>query len=70
MVPLALGLSGDFYLVVEKVAKSQQLAIGAAGLLLAFFFGMWFGYTTLRRQTLALERVGDGHPQDAVARVH
>jgi hypothetical protein len=49
MVPLALGIAGDFYVVLQKVLHSQQLAIMFAGIAVAFFFGMWFGLTTAVR---------------------
>lgn len=45
MVPLALGVSGDFFVVVRKVAGSAPVAGVAAGLLLAGFLGLWFGFT-------------------------
>jgi hypothetical protein len=49
MVPLALGLSGDFYVVVAKVFRSAQVGIAAAGAIMFLFFGLWFGYTILRK---------------------
>lgn len=59
MVPLALGIAGDFYVVLDKVLKSQSLAILLAGASVLFFFGLWFGLTTAlrgRRQTEAATR--------------
>jgi hypothetical protein len=50
MVPLALGISGDFFVVVRKVTESTAFATGAAGLLLGFFYGLWFGFTISRRR--------------------
>jgi hypothetical protein len=50
MVPLALALGGDTYIVVDKVTDSSSLAILTTLLLLAFFFGCWFGYTAYARQ--------------------
>jgi TRAP-type C4-dicarboxylate transport system permease small subunit len=45
MVPLALGIAGDSYVVVLKVAQSETLAVATAGLALLFFYGLWFGVT-------------------------
>ena len=52
MVPLGLGISGDFLVVVRKVTNSGALATVSALLLLAFFFGLWFGVTLHRRRRL------------------
>jgi uncharacterized protein DUF6328 len=42
---LALGVSGDLFVVFEKVTRSMsESAIAAAGALL-FFYALWFGYT-------------------------
>ena len=49
MVPLALGLSGDFFIVTRKVTESTALAAGLALALLALFYGLWFGVTAYRR---------------------
>ena len=49
MVPLALGLSGDFFLVARKVTESVTLAAALGLVLLALFYGLWFGFTTYRR---------------------
>ena len=56
MVPLALAIAGDAYIVVEKVSHSPALAIASTVLLLTFFFGCWFGYTTYARQRRAPTR--------------
>ena len=45
MVPLALGLAGDFYVVLAKVLDSPGASIALAGVSLVFFFGLWFGLT-------------------------
>ncbi|HWS73326.1 MAG TPA: DUF6328 family protein [Thermoanaerobaculia bacterium] len=49
MVPLALGISLDFFVVTRKILGS--FAAGAAGgvATLIVFFGMWFGYTLAKR---------------------
>ncbi len=50
MLPLALGVTGDFFVVVRKVTKSGSAAIVAAALVLVFFYGFWFGLTIYRRK--------------------
>ena len=45
MVPLALSVCCDFYVIVQKVTGSQMGALIAAGLMLLLFYGLWFGYT-------------------------
>jgi hypothetical protein len=54
MTTLALGLAGDFYVVLEKVLQQQSLAILFAGLAVAFFYGLWFGLTGVLRAKRAL----------------
>jgi hypothetical protein len=49
LVPLALGLSGDVYVVVRKVTDSQVLSIVSALFALAMFWELWFGLTLYRR---------------------
>jgi hypothetical protein len=49
MVPLALGISLDFFVVTRKIVGSFLAgAIGGVATL-AVFFGMWFGYTVAKR---------------------
>jgi Family of unknown function (DUF6328) len=45
MVPLALAIAADTYVVVLKVMESEALALTVAGLALIFFYGLWFGLT-------------------------
>jgi hypothetical protein len=45
MVPLALGIALDFYVVLLKVLDSPQLALALASASLVFFYGLWFGLT-------------------------
>jgi hypothetical protein len=46
---LAVGLCGDFFVVLCKVSqKAGMSAVGATAMLL-FFVGMWFGYPWFRR---------------------
>jgi hypothetical protein len=49
LVPLALGIAGDFYVIAQKVLNSSSLAIGLAAASLVFFFGIWFGVTLFTR---------------------
>lgn len=50
MVPLALGVTGDLFVVVREVTKSATAAIIAAASMLIFFYGFWFGFTLYRRK--------------------
>src|SRR4051812_46720112 len=49
MVPLALGITGDFYVVARKITGSDALSITLAALALLIFYGLWFGYTLYLR---------------------
>lgn len=49
MVPLALGMCGDLFVVIRKITESSLAAIVGASLMLIFFYGLWFGYTLYRR---------------------
>ena len=49
LVPLALGLCGDVYVVVEKVTESQLVSVVSALVILAIFWELWFGLTLYRR---------------------
>jgi cytochrome bd-type quinol oxidase subunit 2 len=49
MIPLALGICGDLFVVVRKVTESVTASITLAALALLFFYGLWFGYTTYQR---------------------
>jgi hypothetical protein len=50
MIPLALGICGDLFVVARKVTESETGAIAVALLMLFFFYGLWFGFTIYRRQ--------------------
>lgn len=52
MVPLALGLAGDFYLVLEKTLQTTGGALIGATLMLLLFFGLWFGYTSYKARQI------------------
>jgi hypothetical protein len=50
MIPLALGISGDLFVVVRKVTESTTSATASAVVSLLFFYGLWFGFTIYRRK--------------------
>jgi hypothetical protein len=49
MVPLALGLAGDWCVVVHKVTGGSAVALVAATGLLVVGYGLWFGVTRYQR---------------------
>jgi hypothetical protein len=51
MVPLALGIAGDFYVVAAKTTDSALLAGVMASVALGLFYGLWFGFTLYRRRS-------------------
>ena len=53
MIPLALGIAGDFYVVAQKITESEGLSAGLSALALLTFYGLWFGYTLYRRRARA-----------------
>jgi hypothetical protein len=62
LVPLALGISGDFYIVSWKVARSVPLAAGLTAGLMVLFFGLWFGVSLARRPVVVARSESVGHP--------
>jgi hypothetical protein len=50
MVPLPLGISGDFYVVVKKAMNSTTAAGVGSIVILLLFYGLWFGYMIYRKQ--------------------
>lgn len=50
MIPLALGMSGDFFVVTMKITHELSIAIPAAVGTLAVFLTLWFGYTLHQRR--------------------
>jgi cytochrome bd-type quinol oxidase subunit 2 len=60
MIPLALGVCGDFFLIVRKVTESTVAAVVAGLVMLFFFYGFWFGFTIYRRNQ---ERNRQAHPR-------
>lgn len=49
LAPLALGLAGGVYVVVQKVTESPLVSVVAALVILALFWELWFGITLYRR---------------------
>jgi hypothetical protein len=49
LVPLALGLAGDVYVVVQKVTDSQLVSVVTGLVILAVFWELWFGLPLYRR---------------------
>jgi hypothetical protein len=47
--PLAVGICGDFVLVVYKFTEMRGASLVAAGLMLSIFGVLWFGYPWFRR---------------------
>lgn len=58
MIPLALGITGDFYVVARKITESDAFSIAASLFMLAIFYGLWFGYTLYRRMEKQTGRPG------------
>jgi hypothetical protein len=50
MIPLALGVCGDFFVVMRRIVTSSTASLIAASAMLVFFYGLWFGLTIYRRQ--------------------
>jgi DMSO reductase anchor subunit len=49
LLPLALGICGDFYLVLRTVSQSLTVCAIVSSLLLIFFVWLWFGMPLARR---------------------
>ena len=49
LVPLALGIAGDFYVVAHKVTGSGIVSGSLAALTLLILYGLWFGYAVQQR---------------------
>jgi hypothetical protein len=47
--PLALGLAGDVYVVVTKIAASPAAGLAAGSLALVSLIGLWYAYRCSRR---------------------
>ena len=49
LIPLALGIAGEVYVVVQKVTDSQLVSVVSGLVTLALFWEFWFGLTLYRR---------------------
>lgn len=49
LVPLALAMAGDVYVVVQKVTDSLLISVVSALVILAIFWELWFGLPLYRR---------------------
>ena len=49
MFLLALGICGDFSMVLHKVSRSYAISGWISGTLLALYFALWFGYSWWKR---------------------
>jgi len=45
--PLALGLAGDVYVVITKIAHSPAVGLAAGSLALISLIGLWYAYPLL-----------------------
>lgn len=52
MMFLALGICGDFYVACRMTGLGMAMSTTLALLLLAFFYGAWFGFTFWKKRTL------------------
>jgi hypothetical protein len=50
LVPLALGITGDFYVVAHKVTSSGIVSGLLAALAMGILYGLWFGYPVQQRK--------------------
>ena len=62
LVPIAIGISVDFYVVTWKISQSVPVATGLAAALFVLFVGLWFGLSLLRRLSGADRRELAAHP--------
>jgi hypothetical protein len=58
MVPIALGMAGDFSVILVRVTHSMRIAALGGSVALALFVGLWFGFTAWRRAHPVPERSG------------
>ena len=61
MIPLALGICGELFVVVRKVTESVTAGLIFAAAMLVFFYGLWFGYTIYRRSEQAESKDASRH---------
>jgi hypothetical protein len=51
MIPLALGITTDFYVVLNKVTKAPVVALTLSAVALAMFYGLWFAFPLFRARS-------------------
>jgi hypothetical protein len=69
-VPLALGLSGDLYVVIEKIAGSDAIAVAVALIALAGLVCLWYIYPAwLRRRRRQGDEGRGSHDSADIARI-
>jgi Family of unknown function (DUF6328) len=64
LVPLALGLTGDFYVTAEKLEYGGGAALAATAVALLIFLGLWFGYPVVAR-TIGANQSSAGKDEQA-----
>jgi hypothetical protein len=62
MMPLAISVCGDLFVVLRKVTNDLVLSITVAVGMLALFYGLWFGYTLFHRARLQGANARSGNP--------
>jgi uncharacterized protein YneF (UPF0154 family) len=67
MVFLALGMCGDFYVVCRITGIGMGGSTTLALLLLAFFYGAWFGYTLWKKHAAHNPDLTTSHLKDSSA---
>ncbi len=53
LVPLALGICGDLFVIVRKTTNSAAIGIAVTLAILAFSYTLWFAYPIYRRRSAA-----------------
>lgn len=56
LVPLGLGITGDFYVVAHKVTVSGIVSGLLAALAIVILYGLWFGYAIQQRNARERKR--------------
>ncbi len=56
MVPLPLGIGGEFFVALRKISGSVSVSVVSTVLLLGFFYGLWFAFPSFRRTQMTRAR--------------
>ena len=64
MVPLAIGLALDFYIIVNLILQDERIAIGAGIALCAIFVAFWFVFPGAHRLHARLASLRERHTGD------